>query len=113
MALLEGNMTKTWDLKGLGLRGVELKGCVCACRWFIGDWSDCGRTCDGGTRGRMVLCVRRMGPAEEETLEDSHCLTHRPIERESCNNQSCPPQWVTVEWSEVGRGGGGRAPGTS
>ncbi|CDQ97058.1 unnamed protein product [Oncorhynchus mykiss] len=41
-----------------------------------------------------------MGPAEEETLEDSHCLTHRPIEREACNNQSCPPQWVTLDWSE-------------
>lgn len=42
-----------------------------------------------------------MGPAEEETLEDAHCLTHRPIEQESCNNQSCPPKWVTLDWSEV------------
>ncbi|XP_062340795.1 A disintegrin and metalloproteinase with thrombospondin motifs 6 [Osmerus eperlanus] len=73
---------------------------ACPPEWFIGDWSDCGRTCDGGTRTRTVLCVRRIGPAQEETLEDSHCLTHRPIERESCNNQSCPPQWVTLDWSE-------------
>lgn len=48
-----------------------------------------------------MLCIRRIGPAEEETVEDSHCLTHRPIEREPCNNQSCPPQWVTLDWSEV------------
>ncbi|CAB1318046.1 unnamed protein product, partial [Coregonus sp. 'balchen'] len=68
--------------------------------WFIGDWSDCGKTCDGGMRTRTVLCIRKMGPAEEETLEDSHCLTHRPIEREACNNQSCPPRWVTLDWSE-------------
>ncbi|KAI2659974.1 A disintegrin and metalloproteinase with thrombospondin motifs 6 [Labeo rohita] len=68
--------------------------------WFIGDWSECGKTCDGGIRTRTVLCIRKIGPAEEETLEDSHCLTHRPIEQESCNNQSCPPQWVTLDWSE-------------
>uniref|UniRef100_A0A8C1QNC2 ADAM metallopeptidase with thrombospondin type 1 motif, 6 n=1 Tax=Cyprinus carpio TaxID=7962 RepID=A0A8C1QNC2_CYPCA len=72
----------------------------CPPEWFIGDWSECGKTCDGGMRTRTVLCIRKIGPAEEETLEDSHCLTHRPIEQESCNNQSCPPQWVTLDWSE-------------
>lgn len=72
-------------------------------RWFIGDWSECGKTCDGGVRTRTVLCIRKIGPAEEETLKDSNCLTHRPIEQESCNNQSCPPQWVTLDWSEVTR----------
>ncbi|XP_037341407.2 A disintegrin and metalloproteinase with thrombospondin motifs 6 [Pungitius pungitius] len=72
----------------------------CPPEWFIGDWSECGKTCDGGMRTRTVLCIRKMGPAEEETLEDTHCLTHRPIEREACNNQSCPPKWVTLDWSE-------------
>ncbi|XP_010862076.1 A disintegrin and metalloproteinase with thrombospondin motifs 6 isoform X2 [Esox lucius] len=72
----------------------------CPPEWFIGDWSECAKTCDGGTRTRTVLCIRKIGPAEEETLEDSLCLTHRPIEREACNNQSCPPQWVTLDWSE-------------
>lgn len=72
-------------------------------RWFIGDWSECGKTCDGGIRTRSVLCIRKISAAEEETLEDVHCLTHRPIEQESCNNQSCPPKWVTLDWSEVRR----------
>ncbi|KAL7847018.1 hypothetical protein SRHO_G00219980 [Serrasalmus rhombeus] len=72
----------------------------CPPEWFIGDWTECSKTCDGGMRTRTVLCIRKIGPAEEENLEDSHCLTHRPIERESCNNQSCPPQWVTLDWSE-------------
>lgn len=79
------------------------KWCFSPSRWFIGDWSECGKTCDGGIRTRTVLCIRKIGPAEEETLEDSHCLTHRPIEQESCNNQSCPPKWVTLDWSEVRR----------
>ncbi|XP_067289939.1 A disintegrin and metalloproteinase with thrombospondin motifs 6 isoform X2 [Pseudorasbora parva] len=72
----------------------------CPPEWFIGDWTECGKTCDGGIRTRTVLCIRKIGPAEEETLQDSLCLTHRPIEQESCNNQSCPPQWVTLDWSE-------------
>ncbi|XP_051539220.1 A disintegrin and metalloproteinase with thrombospondin motifs 6-like [Myxocyprinus asiaticus] len=72
----------------------------CPPEWFIGDWSECGKTCDGGIHTRTVLCIRKIGPAEEETLEDSLCLTHRPIEQESCNNQSCPPQWITLDWSE-------------
>lgn len=61
-------------------------------------------------RTRSVLCIRKISPAEEETLEDVHCLTHRPIEQESCNNQSCPPKWVTLDWSEVRRRPGKEAP---
>lgn len=74
-------------------------------RWFIGDWSECSKTCDGGMRTRAVLCIRRTGPSEEETLDYSDCLTHRPMEKESCNNQSCPPQWVALDWSEVRKSG--------
>ncbi|XP_075788510.1 A disintegrin and metalloproteinase with thrombospondin motifs 6 isoform X4 [Pelodiscus sinensis] len=72
----------------------------CPPEWFIGDWSECSKTCDGGIRTRTVLCIRKIGPSEEETLEITNCLTHRPIEKEPCNNQSCPPQWVALDWSE-------------
>lgn len=72
-------------------------------RWFIGDWLECSKTCDGGMRTRAVLCIRKVGPSEEETLDYSDCLTHRPVEKESCNNQSCPPQWVALDWSEVSK----------
>ncbi|XP_037548481.1 A disintegrin and metalloproteinase with thrombospondin motifs 6 [Nematolebias whitei] len=72
----------------------------CPPEWLIGDWLECGKTCDGGMRTRTVLCIQKIGPAEEETLKDTYCMTHRPIERESCNNQSCPPKWVNLEWSE-------------
>ncbi|KAF4803074.1 hypothetical protein TURU_020423 [Turdus rufiventris] len=72
----------------------------CPPEWFIGDWSECSKTCDGGMRSRTVLCIRKIGPSEEETLDAANCLTHRPIEKEPCNNQSCPPQWVALDWSE-------------
>ncbi|XP_074934409.1 A disintegrin and metalloproteinase with thrombospondin motifs 6 [Phalacrocorax aristotelis] len=72
----------------------------CPPEWFIGDWSECSKTCDGGVRSRTVLCIRKIGPSEEETLDNTNCLTHRPIEKEPCNNQSCPPQWVALDWSE-------------
>ncbi|NWR39368.1 ATS6 metalloproteinase, partial [Tachuris rubrigastra] len=72
----------------------------CPPEWFIGDWSECSKTCDGGMRSRTVLCIRKIGPSEEETLDNTNCLTHRPIEKEPCNNQSCPPQWVALDWSE-------------
>ncbi|XP_052633699.1 A disintegrin and metalloproteinase with thrombospondin motifs 6 isoform X6 [Harpia harpyja] len=72
----------------------------CPPEWFIGDWSECSKTCDGGMRSRTVLCIRKIGPSEEETLDNTNCLTHRPIEKEHCNNQSCPPQWVALDWSE-------------
>ncbi|XP_075595520.1 A disintegrin and metalloproteinase with thrombospondin motifs 6 isoform X5 [Balearica regulorum gibbericeps] len=72
----------------------------CPPEWFIGDWSECSKTCDGGMRSRTVLCIRKIGPSEEETLDSTNCLTHRPIEKEPCNNQSCPPQWVALDWSE-------------
>lgn len=62
---------------------------------------ECSKTCDGGMRTRAVLCIRKIGPSEEETLDYSGCLTHRPVEKEPCNNQSCPPQWVALDWSEV------------
>ncbi|XP_040977280.1 A disintegrin and metalloproteinase with thrombospondin motifs 6-like isoform X7 [Aquila chrysaetos chrysaetos] len=72
----------------------------CPPEWFIGDWSECSKTCDGGIRSRTVLCIRKIGPYEEETLDNINCLTHQPIEKEPCNNQSCPPQWVALDWSE-------------
>uniref|UniRef100_A0A8I3X2I2 ADAM metallopeptidase with thrombospondin type 1 motif 6 n=1 Tax=Callithrix jacchus TaxID=9483 RepID=A0A8I3X2I2_CALJA len=72
----------------------------CPPEWFIGDWLECSKTCDGGMRTRAVLCIRKIGPSEEETLDYNGCLTHRPVEKESCNNQSCPPQWVALDWSE-------------
>ncbi|XP_075302781.1 A disintegrin and metalloproteinase with thrombospondin motifs 6-like isoform X3 [Opisthocomus hoazin] len=73
----------------------------CPPEWFIGDWSECSKTCDGGMRSRTVLCIRKTGPSEEETLDNTNCLTHQPIEKEPCNNQSCPPQWVALDWSET------------
>ncbi|XP_041133358.1 A disintegrin and metalloproteinase with thrombospondin motifs 6-like [Polyodon spathula] len=72
----------------------------CPAEWFIGEWGECSRSCGGGEHSRVVLCVRRLGPVEEETLEERQCLTKQPRDREVCSTQDCPQRWVTHDWSE-------------
>lgn len=40
---------------------------------------------------------------EEKVLDDSACSPLRPSLTEPCNNRSCPPEWLALDWSEVGR----------
>ena len=51
-------------------------------------WSDCSRSCDGGTRTRVRDCRtgRDYGECEGEDLQS-----------ETCNDQKCP---VWTEWSD-------------
>lgn len=39
---------------------------------------------------------------EEKVLDDSACSPLRPPLTEPCNNRSCPPEWLALDWSEVG-----------
>lgn len=39
---------------------------------------------------------------EEKVLDDSACGPLRPPLTEPCNNRSCPPEWLALDWSEVG-----------
>lgn len=71
--------------------------------WWTGEWSECSRSCNGGLRTREVLCKRRISTTEEKILDDSACTPPRPSFTEPCNNHSCPPEWLALDWSEVGR----------
>lgn len=75
---------------------------LCACSWWTGEWSECSRSCNGGLRTRQVLCKRRISVTEEKVLDDSACRPLRPSLTEPCNNHSCPPEWLALDWSEVG-----------
>lgn len=39
---------------------------------------------------------------EEKVLDDSACSPLRPALTEPCNNRSCPPEWLALDWSKVG-----------
>ncbi|XP_078802043.1 A disintegrin and metalloproteinase with thrombospondin motifs 10 isoform X3 [Oryzias latipes] len=72
----------------------------CSPTWWTGGWSECSRSCNGGLRTREVLCKRRISVTEEKILDDSACSSHRPSLTEPCNNHSCPPEWLALDWSE-------------
>ncbi|XP_067872497.1 A disintegrin and metalloproteinase with thrombospondin motifs 10 [Heterodontus francisci] len=72
----------------------------CTSVWIVGDWSECSRTCNGGLRTRDVICVQKITASEEKVLDDSYCINERPVIKESCNNHTCPPEWVPLDWSE-------------
>lgn len=81
----------------------KLKTNICASSWWTGEWSECSRSCNGGLRTREVLCKRRISGTEEKVLDDSACTPLRPSLTEPCSNHSCPPEWLALDWSEVGR----------
>uniref|UniRef100_A0A8B9C937 ADAM metallopeptidase with thrombospondin type 1 motif 10 n=1 Tax=Anser brachyrhynchus TaxID=132585 RepID=A0A8B9C937_9AVES len=72
----------------------------CPPAWVIGNWSECSRSCNEGVRTRSVFCKRKISPTEEKTLDDASCTQPRPKMLEPCNNQTCPPEWVALDWSE-------------
>jgi hypothetical protein len=69
--------------------------------WVVGNWSRCSRSCDAGVRSRSVVCQRRVSAAEEKALDDSACPQPRPPVLEACQGPMCPPEWATLDWSEV------------
>ncbi|XP_040039835.2 A disintegrin and metalloproteinase with thrombospondin motifs 10 isoform X1 [Gasterosteus aculeatus] len=72
----------------------------CSPSWWTGEWSDCSRSCNSGLQTREVLCKRRISVTEEKVLDDSACTSPRPSLTEPCSNQSCPPEWLALDWSE-------------
>ncbi|XP_074834446.1 A disintegrin and metalloproteinase with thrombospondin motifs 10 isoform X2 [Carettochelys insculpta] len=72
----------------------------CPPTWVMGNWSDCSRSCNEGVRTRSAVCRRKISATEEKTLDDGSCTPPRPKVHESCNNQTCPPEWAALDWSE-------------
>ncbi|XP_077187653.1 A disintegrin and metalloproteinase with thrombospondin motifs 10 isoform X1 [Paroedura picta] len=72
----------------------------CPPAWVIGNWSECSRSCNQGVRTRSVTCQRKVSSSEKKTLDDSLCPLPRPHMLEPCNNQTCPPEWAALDWSE-------------
>uniref|UniRef100_A0A670Y762 PLAC domain-containing protein n=1 Tax=Pseudonaja textilis TaxID=8673 RepID=A0A670Y762_PSETE len=75
----------------------------CQPRWETSQWSECSRTCGEGYQYRIVRCWKMLAPGFDSSVYDYMCesagLT-RPMERKSCKNKVCGPQWELSEWSE-------------
>ncbi|XP_053228401.1 A disintegrin and metalloproteinase with thrombospondin motifs 10 isoform X2 [Podarcis raffonei] len=72
----------------------------CPPAWVIGNWSECSRSCNQGVRTRSVTCRRKISTTEERILDDTACNSPRPRVLEPCGNQTCPPEWAALDWSE-------------
>nr|KAG5708615.1 hypothetical protein BaRGS_033036 [Batillaria attramentaria] len=69
--------------------------------WTISGFTECSLTCGGGIQETKVVCVLTSAGTQVVVTEDNCQNAVKPrIQRVSCNNEPCPPGWVTDEWSD-------------
>ncbi|XP_076123623.1 A disintegrin and metalloproteinase with thrombospondin motifs 9 [Alosa pseudoharengus] len=76
----------------------DKEGCHGDCNpggWEYSPWSECSKSCGGGTRRRGAVC----GKAAEVGGDESKCNQRDKLTAQPCNEFQCP-QWTTGDWSE-------------
>uniref|UniRef100_A0A8C5FZ01 ADAM metallopeptidase with thrombospondin type 1 motif, 9 n=1 Tax=Gouania willdenowi TaxID=441366 RepID=A0A8C5FZ01_GOUWI len=63
--------------------------------WEYSSWSECSKSCGGGTRRRGAVCRK----AAEAGGDESKCNQRDKLMSQPCNEFLCP-QWKTGGWSE-------------
>lgn len=63
--------------------------------WRYSAWTECSKSCGGGTRRRRAMCVNTYN----DVLDDSKCSQQEKLTVQRCSDFSCP-QWKTGDWSE-------------
>lgn len=71
----------------------------CPPQWSVGPWSQCTRSCGGGTRTRDVHCTIWIYPGAQEIVDESYCQGHKHRSIDDCGQEDCPPRWVVGDWS--------------
>uniref|UniRef100_A0A7M4FG01 ADAM metallopeptidase with thrombospondin type 1 motif 9 n=1 Tax=Crocodylus porosus TaxID=8502 RepID=A0A7M4FG01_CROPO len=72
--------------------------CVGECNiggWRYSAWTECSKSCGGGTRRRRAICVNTFN----DVLDDSKCSQQEKLTVQRCSDFLCP-QWKTGDWSE-------------
>ncbi|KAG7478040.1 hypothetical protein MATL_G00076160 [Megalops atlanticus] len=76
----------------------DKEGCHGDCNpggWEYTPWSECSKSCGGGTRRRGAVC----GKGGESGHDESKCNQREKLTVQPCNEFLCP-QWKTGDWSE-------------
>ncbi|XP_049312456.1 protein madd-4 isoform X2 [Bactrocera dorsalis] len=69
--------------------------------WETAPTTQCSVTCGGGYKMSQPLCRNRVTGVE---VEDSMCGPQRPEPSVLlCNTHTCPPRWITDDWSPCSR----------
>ncbi|XP_060058948.1 A disintegrin and metalloproteinase with thrombospondin motifs 9 isoform X3 [Erinaceus europaeus] len=63
--------------------------------WHYSAWTECSKSCGGGTQRRRAMCVN----TQNELLDESKCSHQEKVTTHSCNEFPCP-HWKTGDWSE-------------
>ncbi|XP_048865144.1 A disintegrin and metalloproteinase with thrombospondin motifs 20 [Brienomyrus brachyistius] len=63
--------------------------------WHYGAWSQCSKSCGGGSRTRSSYCTDHLG----RRLAERQCAGVPRLEAEPCREEACPG-WLVNEWSE-------------
>ncbi|XP_036321209.1 thrombospondin type-1 domain-containing protein 4 isoform X3 [Rhagoletis pomonella] len=73
----------------------------CGPRWHYSEWSECTKTCDGGTQRRSVKCLE-YDERESSMRESSKCRysLREPIYR-SCNTHKCEEPQLELLQNDV------------
>ena len=70
-------------------------------RWSEAAWSDCTKSCGGGTKVRAVDCLLQKDN-DVYVLPTTECnKTERPRHLETCNLMPCPPEWFAEPYGPV------------
>ncbi|EGV97729.1 A disintegrin and metalloproteinase with thrombospondin motifs 9 [Cricetulus griseus] len=63
--------------------------------WRYSAWTECSKSCDGGTQRRRAICVN----TRNDVLDDDKCTHQEKVVVQRCNEFSCP-HWKAGDWSE-------------
>ncbi|XP_045191522.2 A disintegrin and metalloproteinase with thrombospondin motifs 18-like isoform X2 [Mercenaria mercenaria] len=73
----------------------------CEPRWVAEDWRPCTKMCGGGKQKRRVRCRQKLSRTKDKKLKRKMCKhLQKPVTRQRCNEQECPPDWHAADWSK-------------